>query len=233
MTQFEARFEKERGFFEHLTKEYGFKKVLDAGCGTGFHSILLAKLGLEVTGIDSSPAMLKIAKQNAANYKVKVQFRQAAFQDMTICMDDRFEAVFCMGNSLPHLLTESEIVLGLKNFHTLLNHGGVLIIQNLNYNRIMEKRDRIVSVHKNDGNVFVRFYDFEKDTLRFNALILKEEDGGMSHKLISTDLRPIYRDELCDWLAAVGFRNVKTMGNVNGGEFSSGQSKDLIISTEK
>ena len=49
MTQFEARYEKEKGFFEDLVKEYSLRKVLDAGCGTGFHSLFLAKLGLEVT----------------------------------------------------------------------------------------------------------------------------------------------------------------------------------------
>ena len=84
MTQFEARFEKERGFFEDLTREYGLNKVLDAGCGTGFHSILLARLGLDVTGIDSSPDMLKRAGENAASHKVRVRFQQATFQDLTM-----------------------------------------------------------------------------------------------------------------------------------------------------
>ena len=36
--------------------------VLDLGCGPGFLSIVAATLGYQVTGIDSSPAMLRIAK---------------------------------------------------------------------------------------------------------------------------------------------------------------------------
>lgn len=39
--------------------------VLDLGCGPGFLSIVAATLGYQVTGIDSSPAMLRIAKKNA------------------------------------------------------------------------------------------------------------------------------------------------------------------------
>jgi glycine/sarcosine N-methyltransferase len=233
MTQFEARFEKERRFFEGLLKAYHPRKVLDAGCGTGFHSILLAKLGLEVTGIDSSSKMLTKAEENAVNHHVKVRFHRSTFQDVTTCIGDTFDAVFCMGNSLPHLLTKAEVVLGLQNFYTLLGDGGVLVIQNLNYDRIMENTDRIVSVHKNDGNVFIRFYDFGRDTLKFNILILRDEKGGFSHKLISTDLRPIYRDELYEWLKAAGFRNVRTLGNVNGEKFSVGQSKNLIMLAEK
>ena len=39
--------------------------VLDLGCGPGFLSIIAATLGYQVTGIDSSPAMLRIAESNA------------------------------------------------------------------------------------------------------------------------------------------------------------------------
>lgn len=41
------------------------KKVLDAGCGTGFLAILLAQDGWEVTAIDSSEAMLEEGKKTA------------------------------------------------------------------------------------------------------------------------------------------------------------------------
>ena len=115
MTQFETRFEREKDFFEELKGKCGFRKVLDAGCGTGFHSVLLAKLGLEVTGIDSSSEMLDKARENTHAHNVNVRFLQSSFQDVSLCLDERFGAVFCLGNSLPHLLTEGEVVLSLKN----------------------------------------------------------------------------------------------------------------------
>ncbi|MCK5074131.1 MAG: methyltransferase domain-containing protein [Bacteriovoracaceae bacterium] len=42
------------------------KTILDAGCGTGYLSILLAKAGAYVTGIDISPKMISVAKESAS-----------------------------------------------------------------------------------------------------------------------------------------------------------------------
>src|ERR1700674_561397 len=40
-------------------------RALDLGCGTGAHGLRLARLGFQVTLLDSSPAMLDIAKRAA------------------------------------------------------------------------------------------------------------------------------------------------------------------------
>lgn len=233
MTQFEARYEKEKGFFEDLVKEYSLRKVLDAGCGTGFHSLFLAKLGLEVTGIDSSSKMLEKAMENALAHNVKARFHQSTFQNVSMCLEERFDAVFCMGNSLPHLLTEGEIILSLKNFYSLLSENGILVIQNLNYDRIMKSKERIVNIKKRYGKIFLRFYDFGESSIRFNILILNENQKGFSHKLISTDLRPLYHDELLEWLDWAGFQNSKSWGDFTKAEFSKDQSKDAILLAEK
>jgi ubiquinone/menaquinone biosynthesis C-methylase UbiE len=58
MTGLESRFSKEEPIFQSLLKKYHIEKALDAGCGTGFHSILLAQLGLQVTATDISEHML-------------------------------------------------------------------------------------------------------------------------------------------------------------------------------
>lgn len=48
--------------------------VLDVGCGTGEHAILAAQLGLEATGIDSSPKAIEIARSKARERGVSVRF---------------------------------------------------------------------------------------------------------------------------------------------------------------
>ena len=48
-----------------MLKKYRVKTVLDLACGTGSQVFWLAKHGYKVTGVDISPGMLKIAKENA------------------------------------------------------------------------------------------------------------------------------------------------------------------------
>lgn len=58
------------------------RHVLDVGCGPGFFSVLLAKLGYEVTAIDYTENMLAEARKNAAYYGVKIDFRQMDAQNL-------------------------------------------------------------------------------------------------------------------------------------------------------
>jgi len=52
-------------------------KALDLGCGAGNHAIYLASLGFDVTGIDISPAAIKIAQEQAEKKGVKCNFLTA------------------------------------------------------------------------------------------------------------------------------------------------------------
>jgi ubiquinone/menaquinone biosynthesis C-methylase UbiE len=76
MTGMEARFAKERPVFQSLVRKYNLTTTLDAGSGTGFHSILLAQLGLQITATDISEHMLratqKNAKRNAEHMSVQI-----------------------------------------------------------------------------------------------------------------------------------------------------------------
>ncbi|HWN34235.1 MAG TPA: class I SAM-dependent methyltransferase [Pseudonocardia sp.] len=51
--------------------------VLDAGCGTGEHTIHLARLGYDVLGVDFAPAAVGQARANAARYGVSARFEVA------------------------------------------------------------------------------------------------------------------------------------------------------------
>src|ERR1700754_2751288 len=49
-------------------------KVLDVGCGTGEHVILLTRLGYDVLGVASAPAAIEQARENAAEKGVDARF---------------------------------------------------------------------------------------------------------------------------------------------------------------
>ena len=58
------------------------RHVLDVGCGPGFFSVLLARLGYEVTAVDYTENMLEEARKNAAHYGVNIDFRRMDAQNL-------------------------------------------------------------------------------------------------------------------------------------------------------
>ena len=68
--------------------------IIDVGCGTGRHSIELAKRGFNVTGIDISEGMLKEAEKTAQKENVKVKFIKA--DAVKFRTDEKFNAAVCL-----------------------------------------------------------------------------------------------------------------------------------------
>src|SRR4051794_38434863 len=64
--------------------------ILDVGCGTGRHSVELAKRGFKVTGLDLSEGMLKVARRRAEEAGVEVEFVQRDATDFSF--DRSFDA---------------------------------------------------------------------------------------------------------------------------------------------
>mgnify|MGYP006164533321 CR=1 FL=1 len=72
--------------------------VLDAGCGPGWHDILLAKsLNINITGIDVAPEMIKIAKLecNKRNLETNLNFITADILEHDF--EKKFEVIFALG----------------------------------------------------------------------------------------------------------------------------------------
>lgn len=69
------------------------KRVLDAGCGYGYYSLLLAKRGAMVTGIDVSEKMIGLAKNNACEASIECKFFVCDMQDLSMFNKNTFDIV--------------------------------------------------------------------------------------------------------------------------------------------
>jgi SAM-dependent methyltransferase len=94
--------------FDELALPSG-RRILDVGCGTGRHSIGLAKLGFQITGIDISSGMLAEARKSAAEAGVDVHWIQADVKKMKF--DEDFDAAICLCEGAFGLIGTSEDIL--------------------------------------------------------------------------------------------------------------------------
>jgi len=96
--------------------------LLDLGCGSGWTSIMLAKLGLVVTGLDISKKMINIAKENAKKEKLKINFIVSDIEKINF--KNQFDRVLSY-DALHHCPNEIEV---LKNAYKALKPGGIILI---------------------------------------------------------------------------------------------------------
>ncbi|WP_010473153.1 class I SAM-dependent methyltransferase [Streptomyces somaliensis] len=57
--------------YVRMAGEFGARRVLDIGCGTGVFALMLAGRGLDVTGVDPAPACLDVARGKAGGDRVR------------------------------------------------------------------------------------------------------------------------------------------------------------------
>ena len=236
MVSWEKRLKNEAPFFKKLFEENKVRKILDLACGTGHHTIFFAKFGYEVTGVDLSQNMLQVAKENAKGIS-GVQFLKAGFLDVYPKLKDRFDAVICLGNSLPHLLSQKDLKKTLQNIYNLLNPGGIFILQNRNYDKILKKKIRFmppnITERDDEKIVFFRILDFLKDKVLFNLVTFRQKEGKWSSQTKSTLLRPILRQEMQNLLIGQGFKRQKFYGDYQFSPFGRYVSEDLIVFARK
>ena len=233
MTRMHQRMEKEKQILQNWQERYHFHSVIDVACGTGLHSIIFAALGIKTLGVDASQKMIEKARANASFYGVEVEFATSAMEAMDSAIDGRFDALFCLGNSIPHLQDSESLARALKNFYNMLNPSGVAVLQLLNYQRILAEKNRIVGVHRSGDREFIRFYDFAERLVRFNVLAISWKDDRAATQLHSTALMPYTFSDLAAAIKVAGLAIEGQFGDLNFSAFDELQSTDLVIVAQR
>jgi glycine/sarcosine N-methyltransferase len=229
MTGFEKRFQKEEPFFKEIIKKYGISRCLDIGCGTGFHSFLLTKLGMEVTGIDPSKGMIEKANKRLEKSNLNIEFVDVNINDYIKKRNNKSDAVLCLGNTLPHIMDKNELEKFFKQVKMALNEKGVFILQMVNYNQVLKNKERILNIKEENGKIFIRFYDFLSPNIIFNILTITRNGAAFENKLISTELYPYKFEEIEEIVNLTGFRIMEKYGNIRFKEYEPNTSENIIL----
>jgi SAM-dependent methyltransferase len=97
-------------------------KVLDAGCGTGEHTILLTRLGYDVLGIDFSPNAIEQARQNAASKGVDARFDVG--DAMNFPDEPAYDTV--IDSALFHIFDDTDRPKYVDSLHTVCRPGALV-----------------------------------------------------------------------------------------------------------
>ena len=245
----DARLAAEMPFIERRLEAASARRVLDTACGTGRHAIALAEKGYQVVGADSSPGMIKQARANAPDIgRGEPRFLVAGFGELTSTLglapgkrssaretNSRFDAVLCLGNSLPHVLTPTDLDVALEDVSNCLRPGGLLLVQNRNFDAVLAERERWMGPQGHQEGetdwLFIRFYDFDADgLLTFNVVRLRREEGDdWSQEVGSTRLWPLTEHELAPAVQGAGFGDMRLYGDMRGAPFDPDTSPNLIV----
>jgi SAM-dependent methyltransferase len=100
-------------------------RVLDAGCGTGEHTLMVAARGLHATGIDSSPRAIQIAKGKATDRGVAARF--LVWDALALAdLDEQFDTVLDSG--LFHVFDDERRARYVASLAAIVTPGGRLLL---------------------------------------------------------------------------------------------------------
>ena len=207
LIDWEQRAKGEGGFFIQHLKERGARSVLDVATGTGFHSVRLLEAGFDVVSADGSPQMLYKAFANARKRGHVLRTVQADWRFLNRDVHGEYDAIICLGNSFTHMFKEQDRRKALAEFYAMLKHDGILILDQRNYDSILDTG--FSSKHAYyycGGNVVAEPEHVDEGLARFRYSF---SDGSAYH-LNMFPLRKAYTTRL---MHEVGFQQVQTYGD--------------------
>ena len=213
-----------------LIKSTTAREIVEFGAGTGTVAVGLSLRGYDVTGVDFSPEMLKEARRKAKSHGADTRFINGNI--VKVDLRRRFDLLICLGNTLPIIDNLKDARTLFKNCADHLKPGGTIIIQILNYDRILKTRPKPFGVEILDDVIRIKQYRYGKTLLDFVVSLIDITKIPPKIIVSHNKIRPWTKKELTGKLQKAGFLKIKAFGDYSKNRFSI-KSKNLIVIAEK
>ena len=196
--------------FQRYSKE-SVKTILDMGCGTGNHSIPLARRGYQMHGVDLSEHMLAhaLTKSQSETFKHSPVFSHADIRKVELGM--KFDAVLMMFGVLGYQLTNQDVLSTLDTVRKHLKPGGLFVFDVWYGPAVLAERpsQRIKIIPTSDGMV-IRVGTGSLDIIHQTGEVKYHLWHILGNKLISEaeelhQVRFFFAQELALFLSSCGF----------------------------
>jgi glycine/sarcosine N-methyltransferase len=192
--------------------------VLDASCGTGINAAALARRGFSVWASDGSDAMVAAAADRFRREKLTIPLARCLWADLPTAIDERFDVVLCIGNSLVHAVGRDAMVQALTGLRRMLRPGGHVVVDSRNWEKLHAER-RIVRVAERvltrGGRRCLTLYVWEipdrldQEHIAHIVFIFENGDQAEPHEY-RISFRPFTVGDLRERLELAGLREVDT-----------------------
>src|SRR5262245_11058856 len=180
--------------------------LLDLACGHGRIANALAERGVRVTGLDATPLFLELARADAAERGVDVEYVEGDMR--SIPWAERFDRVLCWFTSFGYFSDEENRQVLEGVFGALKPGGAFLVEMNHRDNLLGRYLEETVSERGEDRMTDRHEFDVQSGRSFDQRTVLRD---GKS-RTFEFSVRMFTAAELKDWLRAAGFRDTFAYG---------------------
>lgn len=228
-------------FYEQFALQAG-GPVLELGCGSGRVLAALADTGLELTGIDTSPAMLEIARRMLGT---RVRLIQCGMESVAGCGElpnDHYWMVFSAINTFLHLPDPGSQLRTLEGLRRVVVQGGILLLDLMvpepHYlagidGRVVHELSTTLPNGDRLDKWAVRTHDLATQTIDTTVFFdTTDATSGVVTRVSDRYLtRYIHRFELDHLLERAGWRLISLYGSYDLSPFTSESERMIALAT--
>ncbi|RMF62841.1 MAG: class I SAM-dependent methyltransferase [Calditrichaeota bacterium] len=199
------------------------QRILDLGCGSGRHAQELSDRGFEVTCLDLSAVLLRLARQRQGGAACCLRFVRADMRAIPFVA--AFDAVLSFFTTFGYFKSDAENLKTLVSMQTALKPGGKFLQDYLNKEFVLETLVP-ADTREEDGFQIIQERRYNRKEERIEKKITVRENGSVREYFESVRLYTLA--EMRDLLAKTELRLEQTFGDFDGSPFTR-ESPRLIL----
>jgi SAM-dependent methyltransferase len=200
-------------------------RILDLACGFGRHTNRLAALGHSVTGVDFMAGFLEMARREAAELGVQVDYRQVDMREVGFV--EEFDRVMLLFTSFGYFEDDDNVRV-IENAARALKPGGLLGFDTPNRDTVAKDLPTDAVMDKG-GDLMINRLSLDVLTGRFQNRRILIRGGVRKDKPFS--IRLYNATEVRDLLRGVGLEIYKMLGDE--GQPLSIRSRRMMVVARK
>ena len=197
-------------FYREILAAEGLRPrtAVDLACGTGSVSVLLAKQGLRVIGVDMSEEMLTVAQQKVDGLMNPPRFICQKLQNLTLPRG--VDLAVCALDSLDYITVPKDCAEAIRRVYRALNPGGIFIFD-VNTPEKLRAMDGQVFLDEDDDVYCVWRGEFDEETniCTYGMDLFQRQDWLWQRSFEEHREYAYSAQQLTEYLKAAGFTNIR------------------------